>query len=331
MRGQQTFSDMEYSRRKRVTKREEFLKEMNEIIPWEEWVEYILPYYPKGERGRPPRGIEIMLRMYLLQVWFNLSDEMVEDSIYDSYAMRSFMGLNFMEEQAPDATTLLKFRHMLEENKVCEKLFGAINHVLGQGGAIMRGGTIVDATIISAPSSTKNKSKERDGEMHQTRKGNEWHFGMKCHIGVDAGSGYVHTIEATAANVSDIAMAHKLFREDDKVGYGDAGYVGLEKREEIKTDAHLAGMEYRINRRPGSVRNLEVGIAKDWAMHFEYMKSKVRCKVEHPFHIIKDIFGYRKVAYRGIAKNLNRLYMLFGSANLLLWAWAGCPIKPLAD
>jgi IS5 family transposase len=219
---QQTFSDMEYSGRKRVTKREEFLNIMNEIIPWDEWVKYIEPHYPTGKRGRPPKGIEKMLRMYLLQSWFNLSDEGLEDAIYDSYAMRTFMGINFFEEQVPDATTLLKFRHLIEEHKIAEQLFRAINYVIEQSGYMMRGGTIVDATIINAPSSTKNADKKRDPEMHQTKKGNEWRFGMKCHIGADAGSGFVHTIEVTSANEHDITVASKLIRDDDDVVYGDA-------------------------------------------------------------------------------------------------------------
>ena len=209
---QMTFSDYEYSCRKKKTKREEFLDVMEDIIPWDEWVEFVRPYYPSGKRGRPTKGIEKMLRMYLLQVWFNLSDEGIEDAIYDSYAFRKFMGINFNEEQVPDATTLLKFRHLLEKHHIGEQLFRAINYVLEQGGAMMKGGTIVDATIINAPSSTKNKEKTRDPEMHQTKKGNEWRYGMKCHIGVDAGTGYVHTVTATSANVHDITETHNLLR-----------------------------------------------------------------------------------------------------------------------
>ena len=177
--GQMNFSDFEYSLRKKKTKREEFLEIMEEIIPWDEWVEFVRPYYPDGKRGRPTKGIEKMLRMYLLQVWFNLSDEGVEDAIYDSYAMRKFMKINFTDEQVPDATTLLKFRHLLEEHHLGEQMFRAINYVLGQAGCMMKGGTVVDATIINAPSSTKNAEGKRDPEMHSTKKGNEWRFGMK--------------------------------------------------------------------------------------------------------------------------------------------------------
>ena len=294
---QMTFSDYEYSLRKRKTKREEFLDIMNEIIPWEEWVEFVRPYYPNGKRGRPTKGIEKMLRMYLLQIWFNLSDEGVEDAIYDSYgqhrtksvwrlctpsackfpvifvssdekfddasvaqslcgiayAFRKFMNIDFMEEQVPDATTLLKFRHLLEENHLGEEFFKAINRVMEATGHIMHGGTIVDATIISAPSSTKNAEKKRDPEMHQTKKGNEWKFGMKCHIGVDSGSGLMHTVTVMPAKVHDITEAHKLLREDDAVAYGDSGYIGIEKRDEIKNNVHFNKIDFRINRRPKSL------------------------------------------------------------------------------
>ena len=185
-----TLSDIEYGNRRRLTKRDEFLRIMDASIPWKEWVDYIAPFYPNGKRGRPPMGIEKMLRMYLLQCWYNLADERIEDEIYDSHAMRTFMGINFFDEQVPDATTLLKFRHLLEKHNVGKVFFEAICRTLEERGYMMRGGTIVDATLISATSSTKNEKKERDPEMHQTKKGNEWYFGMKCHIGVDAGSGY---------------------------------------------------------------------------------------------------------------------------------------------
>jgi IS5 family transposase len=323
MNRQQTFSDMEYAKRKRVTKRESFLKMMDEIIPWKEWVGFISPLYFKGKQGRPPRGIELMLRMYFLQVWFNLSDEMTEDAIYDSYAMRSFVGVNFLEEQVPDATTLLKFRHLLEKHQIGEKLFKSINERLEAKGCMMRGGTIVDATILNAPSSTKNKSKERDPEMSSTKKGNQWYFGMKAHIGVDARSGYTHTVKVTAANEHDVTKASELIREDDEVVYGDAGYQGIEKRKEIRAEPRKSKIEYQINERPGKVSRLQEGEEKER----ERRKSSVRSKVEHPFRIVKVLFGYRKVVYRGLKKNLNRLHVLFGSANLLMWAWAGCPQK----
>jgi IS5 family transposase len=225
--------------------------------------------------------------MYLLQIWFNLSDEMVEDSIYDSYAMRSFVGLDFLEEQVPDATTLLKFRHLLERHDIGKKLFQAINVVLESKGCMMRGGTIVDATILNAPSSTKNASGKRDPEMHSTKKGNEWYFGMKAHIGVDAGSGYTHTVEATAANEHDVTKTYSLIREDDEVVYGDSGYQGIEKREEIVKDPVKSKIEYRINKRYSKVKSLTAGVCRDVEREIERQKSSVRSKVEHPFRIVK--------------------------------------------
>jgi IS5 family transposase len=323
MNHQKTFTDIEYESRKRKTKREEFLEMMDKIIPWGEWVSIIKPYYPDGKRGRPTRGIETMLRMYFLQIWFSLSDEMTEESIYDSHAMKKFMGVSFGEEQAPDATTLLKFRHLLEQNNLCEKLFKNLTERLEANGCIMRGGSIVDATIIKAPSSTKNESGKRDPEMHQTKKGNEWHFGMKGHIGVDAGTGYVHTVTATAANAHDISEASKLIRDDDDVVYGDAGYLGIQKREEIETDPRKSKIEYRINRRPGSMRKDATNISKQFDRKLESRKSSVRSKVEHVFRIVKIQFGFSKVAYRGIEKNLNRLFGLFASANAYMLAKSG--------
>ena len=245
---------MEYSCRKKKTKREEFLEIMEEIIPWEEWVGLIRPYYPEGKRGRPPIDLELILRMYLLQVWFNLSDPGTEEAIYDSYAMRKFTGINFITDSVPDETTLCNFRHLLEKHGLSKLFFEAINRVMVETGHIMKGGTIVDATIIDAPSSTKNAEKKRDPEMHSTKKGNQWRFGMKCHVGVDAGTGYVHTIEVTPANVHDVTVCSELLREDDEVVYGDSGYLGIEKRPEVANDEHLSSIDYRINLRPGRDR-----------------------------------------------------------------------------
>ena len=319
---QETFTDMEYGCRKKKTRREEFLEIMDEIIPWDEWVGVIEPYYPQGKRGRPPMGIEKMLRMYLLQIWFNLSDPATEDAIYDSYAMRKFTGIDFMTESVPDETTLCKFRHLLEANGLNKLFFDAINRVMVQTGHMMKGGTIVDATIISAPSSTKNAEKARDPEMHQTKKGNEWRFGMKCHIGVDAGSGLVHTITVTAANEHDITQVAALIREDDEVVYGDSGYLGIQKRSEVTNDKHLSSIDYRMNRRPSSLPKVSDN-AIDWERYIENRKSSVRCKVEHVFRIIKCQFGYKKTVYRGLMKNANRLYAMFASANLYALAIAG--------
>jgi len=320
---QMTFSDVEYSGRKKVTEKEKFLREMDAIIPWGEWVAKIAPYYPAGKRGRPPRGIEVMLRMYLLQIWFNLSDEGLEDAIYDIYAFQRFLGINFMEEQVPDATTLLKFRHLLEKHNICEALFKDIVERLDAAGLMMRGGTIVDATIISAPSSTKNKEGQRDPEMHQTKKGNQWYHGMKVHAGVDAGSGYIHTITGTAANVHDIEETAQLLRDDDEVCYGDAGYTGIEKREEIAGNERYSNVEFRINLRPSRIKMPKDYKGIRWEEAIEKRKSSVRSKVEHVFLIVKRQFGYAKVVYRGIAKNMNRFFALFASANLALCIRAG--------
>ncbi|WP_313559329.1 IS5 family transposase [Ruminiclostridium cellobioparum] len=254
---QQTFTDVEYSNRKRKTKREEFLEAMDNIIPWSYWTDIIRPYYPSGKRGRPPKDIEMMLRMYLMQNWFNLSDVGVEDTIYDSFAMRTFMHIDFLTEQVPDATTLLHFRHLMETNKIGKKIFDDVRERLDKSGLIMHGGTVVDATLIAAPTSTKNIDGKRDPEMHQTKKGNEWYFGMKVHSGVDAGSGYVHTITGTSANVHDIVETSKLIREDDEVVYGDSGYSGAQKRNEFKEDEHLSSIEMRVNVRPSSIKVTE--------------------------------------------------------------------------
>ena len=322
--GQLSFTEAEYSNRRKRTKKEDFLDSMDEIIPWRDWVALIEPKYYSNTRGRRAKDIETMLRMYLLQNWYHLSDEGVEEAIYDSYAMKKFLKLDFSKESVPDATTLLKFRHILEENEIGAQIFADVKDRLDRGGMMMHGGTIVDATIISAPSSTKNKDGERDPEMHQTKKGNQWYYGMKVHIGVDAGTGHVHTITATAANVHDIDEAHKLFREDDEVGYGDSGYLGMEKRPEFRNNEHLRNLVFRINRRPSSIRvNKNNYRGFNWDKYIESRKSSVRCKVEHPFLIVKKQFGYAKTVYRGIAKNLNRFNVLFACANLVMCIRAG--------
>jgi IS5 family transposase len=274
-----------------------------------------------------------MLRMYLLQVWYNLSDELTEEAIYDSRAMKQFAQIDFQEEDVPDATTLLGFRHLLEESQLQKKIFEMINGKLETEGMIWRGGSIIDAAIIEAPSSTKNSSNSRDPEMKQTKKGNEWHFGMKAHTGADAGTGMVHSVSFTGANVHDIEQAHNLARSDDDFVVGDAGYIGIDKREEIMNDENLSKIDWRINGRKGKERAREKAVYKNamahldyisqpqWAEKIEYMKSKVRSKAEHNFYIIKHLFGYRKARYRGLEKNGARLYMLFAMANLLRWSW----------
>jgi len=314
---QPSFTDIEYSRRRRVTKRQEFLTRMDQVIPWDEWVALVEPYYFNSKRGRKPVPVETMLRMYLLQSWFNLSDEAVEDAVNDSYAMRQFMGLDFTTRQVPDATTLLHFRHLIEKHQLGKAMFDAINRVFEANGWIMRGGTVVDATIIAAPASTKNAEGARDPAMHQTAKGNQWFFGMKAHIGVDAGTGYVHTVTATAANVSDVVETHKLVRGDDEVVYADSGYRGIDNRGEVTGDGHLSMVEFRIAARKSQLKAMA---APDRAEQTRL--ASVRAKVEHPFLILKRDFGFTKTRYRGMAKNLNRLHVAFASANLLMRARA---------
>ncbi|MDR1570186.1 MAG: IS5 family transposase [Oscillospiraceae bacterium] len=323
MHKQQSLADMEYANRKRRTKKDEFLEIMEEVIVWEEWTALVAPYYPNGKRGRPPRGVEAMLRMYLLANWFNLSDEGVEDSIYDSYAFRKFMKVDFIgEEQVPDATTLCKFRKLLNENGITKMIFETTKVFLEKHGKIMHGGTIVDATIIDAPTSTKNEKKERDPEMHSVKKGNEWYFGERYHIGVDAGTGYVHSIEVTSANTSERDVVPQLIREDDEVVYGDAGYTGMEKREEIKTDSHLSTINWRVNNR-NRLHWKSKAPGFDWDRHMEYQKSRIRSKVEYVFLIIKRLFGYQKVRYRGLGKNRTHAYILGASANIFMVGQSG--------
>ncbi len=317
---QPSFTDVEYGNRRRVSRRERFLATMDATIPWARWVGLIEPHYyasSPGKRGRKAKPVETMLRMYLLQVWFSLSDEGVEDAIYDSYAMRKFLGLDFTTEQVPDATTLLHFRHLLEEHRLGEKLFAAQNEIFAEQGWIMRGGSIVDATIIAAPSSTKNAAGERDPDMHQTRKGQQWYFGMKAHIGVDAGTGYVHTVTATAANVHDLDQAADLVRDDDEVVYADAGYQGADKRPDMAGDGARSTVAWRVAARKGRLKSMP---GPDRAE--ESRKASVRAKVEHPFLIVKRDFGFAKTRYRGLAKNLNHLHLLFASANWLMRARA---------
>ena len=318
MRSEQpSFTDVEYANRRRTSRREQFLEAMDSTIPWQRWVGLIEPFYYSGKKGRKPKGLETMLRMYLLQVWFSLSDEGVEDAIYDSYAMRKFMGLDFAVEQVPDATTLLHFRHLLTEHDLGKALLDSQNEVFAEQGWIMRGGSIVDATIIAAPSSTKNATGTRDPQMRQTKKGNQWYFGMKAHIGVDAGTGYVHSVSATGANVHDLDEAANLIRADDQVVYTDAGYQGIEKRPEITGDEHFSKVEFRVAARKGRLAQMA-----EPDRQAESRKASVRAKVEHPFLIVKRDFGFTKTRYRGLAKNLNHLHVLFASANWLMRARA---------
>lgn len=320
MEKQISFTEMEYSQRQRTTKRDEFLRQMDQLIPWEECVAMVAPYYPDGSRGRPPREIEQMLRMILLQTWFGLSDEGVEDAIYDSYAMKTFMGLDFAAgEQAPDATTLCKFRKLLTSNGLQKKFFDMVNELLKRAGKQVRGGTIVDATILEASSSKKNREKRTDPEMHSVKKGSNYHFGMRAHIGADPLYGYVHSLAVSPANASEVKTAPQLIRPDDRVVYGDAAYCKMER---YVTDG--VKRDYRIIRQRGTFkRHWGNSLAWEEEKKLESRKASVRCKVEYVFHIVKNIFHWRTVRYKGLAKNEAFAYLAFASANLYLLATRG--------
>ena len=312
---QRSFSDLEYAAKKKLTRRDRFLAEIDSATPWGKLHKLIEPHYPKtGGPGRPPIGLARMLRMYVAQQCFGLSDEGVEDAIYDSQAILGFVGIDLNRESAPDATTLLKFRHLLEAKGITRKIFDTINGHLAEKGLMMREGTIVDATLIAAPPSTKNKDGERDPEMHQSKKGNDWHFGMKAHIGVDAASGLVHTLIGTAGNVADVTQAHALLHGNEIAALGDAGYQGVEKREENRGKSVTWHVAMKRSKRK-ALPNNKLGRMLE---KLEHLKASVRAKVEHPFHVIKNLFRHRKTRYRGLAKNTAQLFTLFGLANLVL-------------
>lgn len=319
---QQSFDDLAGQGQRRRSRREEFLEAMDAIVPWAEWVALIGPHYPDGRRGRRPVGCERMLRMYLLSVWFRLSDEGCEDAVLDSRAMQRFVGVDMMSEQVPDATTLCRFRHVLEENGLGVRMLSELARILEERGVMMRGGSIVDATFVESPSSTKNASRSRDPEAHQARKGSTWHFGYKAHAGVDLGTGLVHAVEVTAANVSDVEVAPRLLRPGDRVCYADAGYTGVAARPEVAGDPALSAVDFRVARRRSKVPGRDHPEVS-WERAIERGIARVRAKVEHPFHVVKDVFGLRKTRYRGLAKNRNLLSVAFALANLCLLSWAG--------
>lgn len=312
---QATFSELEYATKKKLTRRDRFLADIEAVTPWVDLIALIEPHYPKGDgRGRPPIGLARMLRMYVAQNCFGLADEGIEDAIYDSQAIRHFVGVDLTQEAAPDATTVLKFRRLLEAHQLTDTIFGTINAHLAEKGLFLRQGTIVDATLIAAPPSTKNRSGERDPEMHQSKKGNQWHFGMKAHIGVDAHTGLVHSVVGTAANVHDVTQAQALLHGNETDVFGDAGYVGVEKREENQA----LPVTWHIALRPGKRKTLAKDAEGELQERLEQLKASVRAKVEHPFHVVKNLFKYKKTRYRGLAKNSSQLLTLFGLANLVL-------------
>jgi IS5 family transposase len=316
MTHQPSFSQAEFADKKKTTRREKFLARMEALIPWTKLLGVLEPFYPKGRRGRPPVGLERMLRIYFLQQWYGLADEALEDALYDSQALQGFARIDLAAEGVPDATTLLKFRRRLETHDLCKGLFTAINADLSARGLLLREGTLVDATLIAAPPSTKNREKRRDPEMHQTRKGNQWYFGMKAHIGADRDSKLVHSLVVTAANVADITKTVELLHGQEKQVHADAGYTGVEKREEIV--ALERKIDWQIARKRGSIKTMKEGPEKETLKAAETLKASVRAFVEHPFHILKNLFRHRKVRYRGLARNGHQLYILFGLANVVI-------------
>lgn len=305
--GQRAFSDLAFDHKKKKTRREIFLDRMDDLIPWKNLLFRIRRHYPKPGNGRRPYPLETMLRIHCVQLFYDLSDPAMEDMLYEIESVRRFTRLN-LDDSIPDETTILNFRHLLEKHNLGPKLLSDINRHLQNSGLAFKTGTVIDATIIAAPSSTKNREKKRDPEMHQTRKGKQWHFGMKAHIGADAETGMVHSLAATAANVHDLNAAGNLLTGAEKEVWGDSGYLGIGKR------FPRSKIKWNIAMRYGQRKKL----AKDSPeLQWEKEKASVRAKVEHPFRDVKGRFGYGKVRYRGLYKNAQRLYMLFGFSNLI--------------
>lgn len=293
------------------TRKREFLDEMNRVVPWAQLIALIEPHYPKGKTGRPPMGISTMLRIHFMQQWFGLSDPAMEEALHDVPLYREFAGLEGPMRRLPDESTILRFRHLLEKHELATPILATVNAVLQQHGLMLKTGTVVDATLISAPSSTKNSTGERDPEMRQTKKGNNWYFGMKAHIGADAESGLVHTVIGTPANTNDVTQAAALLHGEEAVAFGDAGYQGAAKRPESRLE------NWHVAMRPGKRRALDPSNPVDAIVdEIERLKASVRAKVEHPFRVIKRQFGFVKVRYRGLAKNTAQLTTLFALSNL---------------
>ena len=299
------------------TKKKEFLEQIERIVPWGEWLSLIKPCYYKGERGNKPYDLELMLRIYLIQNLYDLADEATVNEVIDSRAFSDFCGVE-SSNQVPDGDTLGRFRNLLIKNDLQEKLFKQVVELLTKRGLILKKGTIVDSTIISAPSSTKNASRQRDSEAHQTKKGNMYYFGFKAHIGVDDSSGLVHTVKVTPANKHDVTMTAELMHGDEERLYGDSGYLGADKRENaILKNRSGKKIKYIINRRPSQSKNLSTR-AKGQIKRREREKSSVRAKVEHVFAVVKKQLRYRKTRYRGLRKQTAKNYIMFALANLIL-------------
>lgn len=293
------------------TRKREFLDEMRRVVPWSRLIALIEPHYPRGKTGRPPFPIATMLQIHFMQQWFGLSDPAMEEALYDVPLYREFAGLDEGMTRLPDESTILRFRHLLETHGLAAQMLALVNEILSEKGLMLKAGSAVDATLISAPSSTKNGSGKRDPEMHQTKKGNQWYFGMKAHIGVDAESGLVHTVIGTAANVHDINAAEALLHGQEKDVYADAGYQGIEKR------CQANPVRWHVAMRPGKRRQLDLTNRLDAIYNqIERLKAGVRAKVEHPFRVLKQQFGYTKTRYRGLVKNTAQITTLFALGNL---------------
>lgn len=305
---QTTFSSVAWNHKGKVTRRERFLAEMDAVIPWDRLLALIEPHYPKAGAGRQPHPMQRMLRIYFMQHWFNLSDPQAEDSLYDIESMRRFAGVELTEQAIPDESTILRFRHLLEQRQLTEALFAEVRTLLEEKRLLLKSGTIVDATIIAAPPSTKNAGRARDPEMHQTRKGKDWHFGMKAHVGTDR-RGIVHSLTTTAANVHDSTQIAKLLHGQEREVFGDQAYWNESHRQSAKA----RGIRYRINRRRSHTKPLT-----DHQRYINQVRSRMRARGEHAFHVVKRLWGLAKVRYRGLAKNSARLFTAFALANLYL-------------
>jgi transposase, IS5 family len=293
------------------TRKQVFLEQMEQVVPWAELVELIAPYYPEGKTGRPPFSLQTMLRTHFMQQWFTLSDPGMEEAFFDTPIYREFAQLEQFG-RLPDESTILRFRHRLEKHKLSEQLLATVNALLTEKGLLLKTGTVVDATLIAAPSSTKNKDRARDPEMHSSKKGEQMYFGMKAHIGSDAESGLVHTVRGTSGNVHDVTEGNSLLHGQESVAFGDAGYAGIEKRPDAKPD-----VEWHIAMRPGKRKALDKDDPADALIDkAEKIKAGIRAKVEHPFRVIKRQFGFIKVRYRGLRKNTQQLFTLFALSNL---------------
>ena len=304
---QTTFASMAWQNKGKVTRRERFLAEMDAVIPWSRLLALIEPHYPKAGNGTQPKPMEQMLRIYFMQNWFNLSDPQAEDSLYDVESMRRFAGIELQGHDIPDESTILRFRHLLEEHKLTEQIFSEIRSLLEEKRLLLKSGTIVDATLIAAPPSTKNAEGKRDPEMHQARKGKNLYFGMKAHIGTDR-RGIVHSLCTTAANVSDGTQMHKLLHGAEREVFGDQAYWNGSHRQ----GAQARGIRYRVTRRPSSKP------LNDYQRLINRRRPAARARVEHAFHVVRHLWGFTKVRYRGLAKNTARLHTAFALANLYL-------------